>query len=296
MQHHREFIEQLVARGGPRPDEYAALDEWVRRVYGQFIRGAISEPEVADLRKCFGDALSPSTMFGFALRKPHGYAGDFEIMDRAYQQRIADEPHLAAWDHYFHQQPAPTGIRNRKAYFHRVLDLHDARRTPIRVLNVASGPGRCMFEWLSKNPDAAVTFQCIEIDPAAIAYASELNSAFLDRVTFRRMNALKFEPVERFDLIWAAGIFDYFIDAAFQSLAGRLIKSLAPGGELVIGNLAEGNPSRAHMELLCDWPLHHRSAQRLVDLARGLGVDSDLIRMGAEAQGVNLFLHINAAK
>lgn len=122
------------------------------------------------------------------------------------------------------------------------------------------------------------------------------NSAFLDRVTFTRMNALKFVPTEPFDVVWAAGIFDYFADDVFQDLVGRLMKALAPGGELVIGNFAEGNPSRAHMELFCDWPLHHRNADGLMALARGCGVDSEAIRVGAEPQGVNLFLHISAAK
>ncbi len=292
MQRHRQFIEQLVSNFGPAPDDYPQVDDWVSRVYNEATTGLLSQPELIELRDVFGDALSPSTMQGFALRKPHGYAGDFEIIDRIYQQHISPEPHLAAWDRYYHQHAAPRAVRNRKTYFHQLLDRHSTRLQPLRVLNIASGPGRCMFEWLSAHPTAQTSFRCIEIDPKAIAYASRLNEPFLDRVNFTQMNALPFKPTEQFDVVWASGIFDYFADAVFQSLLRRLLLAVAPDGELVIGNFSDRNPSRPYMELIGDWHLHHRTAEALATLALGCGVPADTIRIGAEPDGVNLFLHI----
>lgn len=292
MHHHRQFIEQLVAKGGPEPEDYQVLDEWVSRVHNEVATGLVSESELLALRDSFGDALSPATMQGFALRKPHGYAGDFEIIDRIYRQHIASEPHLASWDRYYHQHAAPKAVRNRKAYFHQVLDRHYNRRTALRVLNVASGPGRCIFEWLSARKAARVSFRCIELDPKAIAYASSLNEPFLDRVSFVRMNALRFRPNEQFDLVWASGIFDYFTDAVAQSLLRRLILAVAPDGEVVIGNFSDKNPSRDYMELVGDWRLHHRSADNLAALAISSGASAAEVFIGAEPEGVNLFLHI----
>jgi len=231
-------------------------------------------------------------MQGFALAKPHGYAGDFELIDRFYQRNVSPDPQLAAWDHYAQRHPGAQAVRNRKTYFHEVLDRHHGHHKTLRVLNIGSGPGRCMFEWLLDHPGAEVSFCCIEIDPEAIAYASRLNERFLDRITFTQMNILRFRPAEQFDVVWAADIFDYFTDSVFQSLLLRLIPAVAAQGELIVGNFSDRNPSRPYMELLGDWRLYHRAAESLISLARSCGVAANAIRVGTEPEGVNLFLHI----
>lgn len=292
MEHHRQYIEHLVAKTGPEPNDYPQLDAWLSRVHDEVAAGLISPSELSELRSAFGEALSPATLQGLALCKPHGYAGDFEIIDGIYREHVSPKPRFAAWDRYFHQQAATKAVRNRKTYFHRVLDGHYARRQPLRVLNIASGPGRCMFEWLSANPSTRVSFHCVEIDPKAIEYASQLNREFLGQINFARANALKYAPTGQFDLIWASGIFDYFANEVFQALLRRLITAVAPGGELVIGNFSTRNPSRPYMEVMGDWMLHHRTAETLGTLARGCEVAADAIHIGSEPEGVNLFLHI----
>jgi len=72
----------------------------------------------------------------------------------------------------------------------------------------------------------------------------------------------------------------------------RLLPAVAPGGELVIGNFSERDPSRAYMELVGDWNIHHRSAEHLSRLARDVGVSDDCFRVGSEPEGVDLFLHV----
>lgn len=286
-----ELIDRIVARGGPRPEDYPALDQWASVVHEAVATGGVSRAELPLLRARFGQAFSPATLQGFALAKPHGYAGDFEMMERIYAQCVTPIPNLKAWDIFWQSHAAPVAVRNRKTYFHQLLDAHCRRRQPLRVLKVASGPGRSMFEWLSANPAAAITIDCVEVDVDAIAYAARLNEPFLDRITFMHKNALRFRPNRRYDLIWSAGLFDYFNDVTFGLMIRRLLPAIAPGGELVIGNFSEHNPSRSWMEL-SEWFLHHRSRARLCALAEQSGVDPTQIAVGQEPQGVNLFLHI----
>jgi extracellular factor (EF) 3-hydroxypalmitic acid methyl ester biosynthesis protein len=285
------YVRRLVDQGGPREVDYADLDHWVIDVYDGIRAGQLSTADIAEIRAAFGEALSSKTMQGFALTKPHGYAGDFEMIDRIYQIHIAPQSHLASWDRFYHQHAAPKAVRNRKKYFHRLLDKHWAARKPLRVLKIASGPGRCMFEWLTAHPDASVSFDCVEIDPAAIEYASRLNRRFLDRIAFTQKNALRVRPSREYDIIWAAGIFDYFDDKVFKSLFSRLLPALAPGGEIVVGNFSDRNPSRAYMELVGQWTLHHRAGHRLVSLAAECGVSSERITVRSEPEQVNYFLH-----
>lgn len=281
------FVRRLVAQGGPTASDYAALDRLMQ------LMPALAPEEVAQLRATFGEALhNTETMQAFAYRKPRGYAGDFEIIDRIYCERVTAVPALAAWDRYFHAQPATRAVRNRKRYFHALLDRHRARGRPLRVLNLASGPGRCMAEWLRANPGADAAFTCVELDAFAIEHARALVQADAARVTFHHQNIVHFVPEQRFDVIWAAGICDYFSEALVIRLLRRLRRALAPGGELVVGNFGEYNPTRPYMEVLGEWRLHHRSPELLRELAQAAGVESADVSVGAEPEGVNLFLHI----
>ncbi len=294
MEQYKAYIRKMVEQGGPREEHYQEITKWINQIHSLATLGRISQPELASMRAWFGSALSPSTIQGLALTKPHGYAGDFEIIDRIYQHYVSPDPHTARWDHYFHEQAGPKAVRNRKAYFHTLLDRHYASRQPLRVLKIASGPGRSMFEWFTANPSAAASFQCIEIDPTAIRYASNLNHQFLDRINFTQLNALLYKPTVQYDLVWAAGIFDYFPDPVFLSLFQRLLSAVAPGGELVVGNFSDSHPSRPYMEVIGDWHLYHRSAEKLRSLAEQAGILPENVLIGSEPEGVNLFLHVSA--
>jgi 3-oxoacyl-[acyl-carrier-protein] synthase-3 len=285
------FIEALVQKGGPELKDYPLLEKWFVSVQESADRGELSSSGLLALRDVFGSAMSSGTLQGLVCERLHGYPGDFEIIDKIYTRHYSPRPNLMRWDGYFQTRGATKAVRNRKQYFHDLLDRHHKRKRPLRVLNLASGPGRCMFEWLSSRLVEDVHFHCVEIDRDAISYASLLNQEFLSQITFEKRNVVKFLPRQCFDLIWAAGLFDYFSDRIFRSVLRRLLPVISPGGELVIGNFTSSEPCRAYMEF-GGWKLHTRSAEELVELALSCGVKCECIRIGHETEGVNLFLHI----
>lgn len=71
----------LVQRGGPRPEEYSELDQWITDLYAALNGGEISQGTTEAVRQAMSPVLAAPTMHGFAYSKPHGYAGDFEIID-----------------------------------------------------------------------------------------------------------------------------------------------------------------------------------------------------------------------
>jgi hypothetical protein len=75
-------------------------------------------------------------------------------------------------------------------------------------------------------------------------------------------------------------------------LLRKFISWTKPGGEVIIGNFSNQNPSRHYMELIGDWFLHHRSVENLRQFALNAGASSEQITVGKEMEGVNLFLHI----
>jgi len=280
-------LEQIVESGGPTPDEYALLDHMLQQL-------AVLPPDelvtaVQSVRAVLAPTLTSETMQGFALLKPHGYPGDFEIIDRIYQRWTSPRDDLARWDHYFHQHAAPTAVRNRRDYFISIVKELDPR--PAHILDLASGPARDLLELLETS-EAEHFFTCLDIDPAALDYSRELCAPFASRIDFRQGNALTFRTSEKYDLVWSGGLFDYFTDRVFVTALKRLLRLLAPGGECVIGNFSTSNPSRPYMELVGDWRLIHRTEQQLRNLALDAGVGSSQIAVDQEPLGVNLFLRI----
>lgn len=284
-----DYVRSLAANGGPERNQWTELTTWTHDLMSRYQRGEITVEQIKDVREAFGDSFSNATMQGFAYNKPHGYAGDYEIIDRIYQQYLAPPPHTK-WDEYWQAHPAANAVRNRKTYFHDLLTSIASRKPATEVLEIASGPGRSMFEWLCMN-DCNISFDCIELDKNAIEFAARLNEPFLHKISFINMNALRFKPERQYDLIWAAGIFDYFDDAKFVSLLSRLLLARKVDGDVVIGNFSTKNPSEPYMRIF-DWNLFHRDAEQLRTLAVAAGAPHDSIRIGQEPEGVNLFLHV----
>jgi extracellular factor (EF) 3-hydroxypalmitic acid methyl ester biosynthesis protein len=290
-------IRRLVKKGGPDPKDYDDLTLGLEDLATRLRGCRLATSHCLRLREALGEAMDPRGMQGFGYSKPHGYPGDFEMMDRIYTRRVSNLPHLQKWDLFFHSQAAPTAVRNRREYLHTVLSRRmDLGRDPngLTVLNVASGPARDLFEFFTSFPEADVIFHCVEVDPHAIEYAKSLCFPFLDRIVFHNFNAFTFRSDRRFGLIWSAGLFDYLSDALGARLARRLHRMLSPDGELVIGNFGPANSSRGYMELIGDWFLEHREPGRLRRIGLQAGAEEDEISISQEPSGVNLFLHMAA--
>lgn len=282
------YLHALIAQGGPQPHQYHDLNDWFARLLDRI--SGLSDTEIARLWDSLDNIFSPHTLQGFSARKPHGYAGDFEIIDRIYTRHRSTDPALAKWDEFFHWQAACDAVRNRKDYFKTVLRELEAGKPAAAVLEIGCGSCRGIHEYLLQYPDSRLTFDCVDMDAKAIAYARQLLGN--ERITFHHGSIFRLVPqAGHYDLVWSAGLFDYLDDRAFVVLLKKLAKALRPHGELVIGNFTEPNASRGYMEF-GRWCLIHRSAAQLASLAHQAGLNAAAIDVRSEATGVNLFLHI----
>ena len=282
-----EYLRDLVEDGGPQQSDYHTFTRWVLAFDEAKREGWVSERDQWAVLDAFGDAVSVNTMQGMVLRQPRGYAGDFELMERIYARWESSNSRLVNWDRYLHAQAAPEAVRNRKGYFHNLLDRLPSGAC---VLDLGSGPGRGVAEWLASNPDADIRIECVDMDANALEYAASLVGTQETRVVFRQANVLRLRLESSYDLIWAGGLFDYFTDKCFVRVASRMLAGVHEGGELVIGNFAEGNPTRQYMEL-GNWSLYHRSPDGLAALLIASGARPGGVRVAAETEGVNLFVH-----
>ena len=131
------------------------------------------------------------------------------------------------------------------------------------------------------------------MDPFAIQFGRDVTQKYAAQINFVQKNIFKFLTEEKYDLIWSAGLFDYFSDEIFIKLLRRFKSWGKPGSYIVIGNFNENyNPSRTTMELLGNWSLTHRTEAQLTDIAIKAGFNRAAISVGREEQNVNLFLTI----
>lgn len=251
------------------------------------------QQQTASLIASCGFLFDQDSIMGHIRMKPYGYAGDFEIINRIYLNEIRKEE-FRKWDAYSLKNPAALAVRNRKRYFKELMSGKLSAKADFRLLNIASGPARDLFEaYEQKSPSVNLKTICVDMDKNAIAYAGNLNANHTEHITFVNKNIFRFSTDETFDLIWSAGLFDYFEDKSFIHLLGSFRSWLNPGGEIVIGNFnALHNPSRKFMEIFGEWHLNHRSEHELIELAVRAGYRAEQITVGRESENINLFLHI----
>ncbi len=164
------------------------------------------------------------------------------------------------------------------------------------MLNIASGPARDLFEFLSGKNDGRIIFDNVEFDPLAISYAKKICEDFIERIHFLHTNAFDFSSNKQYRLIWSSGLFDYLNDKKFIFLMNRVVPLLEDGGELVVGNFSDKNPTQAYMEIVGNWRLKHRSPEQLISLGKACSFSESDIRISREPEGVNLFLHLKKGK
>ncbi|MCE7062214.1 class I SAM-dependent methyltransferase [Dyadobacter sp. CY343] len=290
------LLHEMVARGGPEPAEYPLLDQLMQQLYRMQQNGYISESQTAFLQSIFDEGFLANTIHGYVYRKPLGYAGDYALIDMIYTYDSFGHPGFEKWDRYFHDQAATQAVRNRKDFFKQnILEKLKGRNGVLNLLNVASGPARDLFELYQTIDPEMLKATCVDIDSRAVAFAGDLCKAYESQISFRQKNILRFSSAEKYDVIWSAGLFDYFEDKIFVIAIKRLLTFLKPGGEILIGNFSENNPSRGYMEIFGEWLLIHRSAEELTRLSMEAGVHPANISVEQEPLGINLFLRIRSA-
>ncbi|MBO9566268.1 MAG: class I SAM-dependent methyltransferase [Niastella sp.] len=286
------FLQRIIRQGGPEISEYDQLAQIADELHAAHKAGRFSDIDLQILQESFGAEELNHTLHGHSISRPYGYAGDFMIIDKIYREYVTPDKRFAKWDLLWHSQAACKAVRNRKSYFKQVMFDRLAGKPKFSLLNVASGPARDLAELYALIEPGILETTCIEADERAIAYAKELNKANLDSIRFIQQNIFRHEDDAQYEMVWSAGLFDYFTDRVFVKILRRFISWTQPGGEIIIGNFNTENPSRSFMELFGDWYLHHRSANRLTELALEAGISKRNIRVEQESAGVNLFLHV----
>ena len=236
----------------------------------------------------------PGIMQNYTYIKPHGYPGDYQIIDWIYTNKTATSGIDKLWDEFYHRQAATQAVRNRKNFFRNIFGNH-CNQYPdgFSVLNIASGPGRDVAESITDLNCSAegVAIHCVDSDRNSIAYAKEVVGNTPSRVTihWEVANAFKLRTERKYEIVWSAGLFDYLDDRFAVALVRRMWKWTKDGGTMIFGNFHPSNPSRNYMEWCGNWHLIHRTESDLIALCVKAGIAKESVYIDKEPLGINIF-------
>lgn len=244
---------------------------------------------------------SPFTMRSFS--KPKGYAGDYEMMNIIYRSdNFASSLFGSCMEKAVSLHEEPLAVRNRVNFLSQKIMTSIVGRKQIKILSVACGPSEEVKDLVGKlNQDELdkIELTLLDQDEDALRYAqNNIRQILLNtgkrlqfNLTKKNIKDIIIEGLDsNYDLIYSAGLFDYFTDAVARRAARSLFASLNAGGTLLIGNFNTEAPNTFGMLALFDWYLILRSRE---DLLRIFSFDGSKCLIEAEPKNVNLFCEIN---
>ncbi len=300
----RELFEEVYHRTSDRVTEMFASFE---AVAGKL------DPELHAVHKNFAQReLHPLTMVSpWAHRcytKPHGYAGDFEMLNMTLRDPC-EGPNSYAWliNRQFLSTDPPIAYANRITMLveHLRHENQRVRRSlgrPLKALTIGCGPVNEVQRFMREDPAATgCNFHLMDFNQATIDFARgrvdevtrETGRTITPEYELKSIHELLQEARGRrdglgseYDIIYCAGLFDYLSDRICGNLIELFYNHVLPGGLVIVTNVAHSRPIVASLELLMEWYLIYRSGPDMLKLKPGIGEQT----VREDNTGINQFL------
>lgn len=249
----------------------------------------------------------------FAYRsfyKPLGYAGDYEMVNMMLKESptVGNNTYARIFHDLTTDVSAAAAHRNRITILEGLLEEEAERVTDeqriFTVLTVACGPAVEIQRFIRNSSlvnQSAI--HLMDFNDETLAYVKERTARsmeisghkpaikFIQKSIDELLKDVHNESdgfLPAYDMIYCAGLFDYFPDNVCRNLVHLYYKWVRPGGLLCTTNVHPKNPERYTMEHLLEWYLIYRDENQMGTLAPK---DSDP-HVFADDTGVNVFMNI----
>jgi SAM-dependent methyltransferase len=197
--------------------------------------------------------------------------------------------------HYNVERPAVKAVRNRRKVLTRMVDEVAATVDRPKVLSVACGHLREIE--LSQAAANGQLQEYVGFDQDVDSLA-EVNKRYQHlgvktcHGSVRDFLTSKAQ-FEDFDLVYAAGLFDYLNEKTAKRLVACLFNILRSGGRLLIANFLPRLPDTGYMESYAGWKLIYRSEPEMQALLSEIpNRTAQNARLFTEEEGKILFLQV----
>ena len=215
-----------------------------------------------------------------AFEKPRGYPGDAYMIDFLYglgsaQKALAGVNPIGRAVHEYTTShcPASHAVRSRMVLLAKALDDVGHRNPNARIISVACGHVReALFSSAVRRGDFE-RFVALDHDPESLAIVERDLAAFgVEQRLGSVRQILSGETLvrERFDFVYAAGLYDYLDQTTARALTERLFGMLRPSGILLVANFLPDIRDSGYMEGFMDWWLVYRDEATISELAEAV--------------------------
>lgn len=191
-------------------------------------------------------------------------------------------------DRVYLGSPGWRGIRSRKANLKELIGARIRRLAPerraVRILDIASGPGRYLLETLGAMPDVKIEARLRDFSPQGVEAGRELACRLGEtRASYETGDAFDADALSKIptDIAVASGLYELFPDNALvaRSLRG-LHAAVSEGGFLVYTN----QPWHPQLDFIANvlvnregkpWIMRCRSQAEMDGLVRDAGFDKE---------------------
>lgn len=233
--------------------------------------------------------------------KPRGYAGDFATIEMIYDGRAAGTGRIGPLlDACFLERPSGRAVVNRRKLLAAEINatLAAARTRPVRIMSLACGPAREVFDVFATLDDKqSLQVTAVDIDHEALKLVSgrSRGEGLEERIDARHGNLVYLATGREVfdlppqDLVYSIGLIDYFNDSFVVALINWIHDRLAPGGRVILGNFHKRNPDKAMMDHVLEWKLIHRDEADMDRLFQSSKFGRKCTRVLFEPEKINLF-------
>jgi SAM-dependent methyltransferase len=266
-----ERLEGLCSQPGAKPDEILAevtlLNDGILAECARYEAHLPSRDAVNQAREQFRQRthaiLGKSYFINQSRTWPRGYQGDYSMLEGVYRNIPLASGIGYYLDRYSLSTTLAEAVRQRRKTLRDMLQLELAGRTAPRVLDVACGSCREVFELAPAIVRSKALVTCVDFDSEALAYSANrmaLSGVEDGQVEFRQYNALRMISHERNlkefgmqDIIYSVGFFDYLEDDVLVRLLGSLYRLVSPGGVLIMSFKDIRRYNTAYYQWMVHW-------------------------------------------
>jgi extracellular factor (EF) 3-hydroxypalmitic acid methyl ester biosynthesis protein len=262
---------------------------------------AIKRKQV-EFRQRTDQSFTKSFFMHRARTWPQGYPGDYEIIEKAYNNQPLSAGLGQLFDQYFLSTTLANGIRYRRALMREILAEEMLARRAARVLNIGCGPCRELVELAPVIQQTRSHFTCLDFDAEALAYSADrmLACGLQDLVEFRQYNALRMINAERnvrefgrFDVIYTIGLLDYLTDDVLVRIINSLYSTLQPGGVFIAVFKDSDRYDTIDYHWLVDWSgFFQRTRHDSWRLIEAAGIPHDAVTVQRSQDDVMIFYRL----
>jgi SAM-dependent methyltransferase len=251
----------------------------------------------ARFREATAPWLNQSWIINRARTKPRGFPGDYQMLLAIYD----GVPIARGLGGYLDRlclkmtlgEAVQARLQDAKTFLSRELEHRDGE---VRVLDIASGPGREFQGGFAANLGCAVHVTCVDSDAGALEYVRRhvsTKSAPKLSFSFLQHNALKMRSADaiikqfgRQDIIYSVGLADYIPDRLLVPMLASWKEALHPGGCVYVAFKDKNQYDKVEYQWLMDWHFLQRDERDFIRLLGQAGYEVQSLQTSRDATGV----------